>query len=199
MLYQRTDMRGFTLIEMLVVIFVVAIISIVIGDSVLSFFKAAEFATGRAGSVSAAQGALDTIVQSVRGSTYGADGSYPIASISPYSLTVFADSGPNSATERITFFVSGTSLFKSVIDPTGNPPWYSIAASTTADIADGIENAAIGPALFTYYDAAGNEITDFSHVSDVASVFVNLLSQSSTSTPVYTLQSYVTLRNLENN
>jgi type II secretory pathway pseudopilin PulG len=181
---------------MIVVVGIVAILSIAVGDSVLMFFKAEESAANQSSSIIMAQGAFDAMVRDVRAANYGADGSYPIASMSADSLTFFSPTGANGPVQRLTFQVSGTSLLESITRPSGNPPAYP-AAPSASDIADSVQNLTRNVALFRYFDSAGNEITDFSRTAAVASVLVTL-QVNSTINPLstYTLQSSVTLRNL---
>lgn len=192
-------MRGFTFIEMIVVVGIVALLSIVMGDSVLMFFKAEESTSSQSNSITAAQGAFDAIVKNLREADYGADGSYPIVSMATSSLTFFSDSGNGGAAQRITFKVFRTSLLESIVNPSGTPPAYPVVSSSIT-IADNVQNFSQNKALFHYFDSAGNEITDFSQVTAVTSVLVTLPVTSDIKRfPTHQFQSSVTLRNLRSN
>ncbi len=190
-------MRGFTFIEMIVVVALVGVLSIMVGDSVLAFFRANYSSAGQSNSVTAAQGALDAIIKDLREADYGADGSYPVVSISPDAMTFFSDTGLNGTAERITLELSGTSLTRSITDPAGIPPVYP-NISTTGTMANNVQNISEGQALFRYFDSSGNEITDFSQTKAVASVTVTVSVNSDPRLTAFTLQSSATLRNVRN-
>ena len=189
--------RAFTLVETLVTVAIIAALSIAIGDAILYFYRAEETAALQSDTVRTARGAFDSMVRDIREASYGADGSQPIASMSGYALTFFADTNNDGSSDRISYRVSGTSLFKSITLPSGNPPFYSgWIDSSTASIAEGVRNLADGHILFRYYDAAGNEITDYSRTADVASVLIRfIVRENPTRAPEFTLESTVTLRN----
>jgi prepilin-type N-terminal cleavage/methylation domain-containing protein len=192
-------MRGFTFIEMLVVVALVGVLSIAIGDSTLSFFKANYSSSGQSNSVTAAQGALDAIVRDLRQADYGADGSYPIISITPNSMKFFSGTNSNGLSRRITIQLSGTSLMEIITDPSGTPPTYSGVAAGR-NMADNVQNVPLGKPLFRYFDSSGNEITDFSQITSVASVAVTVsVNADPKRLREFTLQSSATLRNLRKN
>lgn len=190
--------RGFTLVETLVTVAIIAALSIAIGDAIVYFYRAEETAALQSDTVRTARGAFDSMVRDVREASYGADGSNPIAAMSRYELTIFADANNDGSPERILYRVSGTSLFKTITLPSGNPPGYSWWINpNTASIVEGVRNLADGHPLFRYYDAAGNEITDYSQTTDVASVVVYLVvHENPTRAPEFILESMATLRNL---
>lgn len=192
-------MRGFTFIEMVVVVAIVSILSLVVGDSVLMFFKAEQTTANQSNALIAAQGAFDGMIQTLREADYGADGSYPIVSMATSSLTFFSNSGTSGATQRLTFAASSFSILESISNPSGTPPAYP-TFSSKIPIADGIQNFSQDIPLFRYFDSLGNEITDFSQVSAVASILVTLpVSSDVRRFPIHQFQSLVTLRNLRNN
>lgn len=189
-------MRGFTFIEMVVVVGIIGVLSIAVTDSVLSFLRVETSSSGQAISVTAAQGALDNIVGDLRQSNYGADGSYPLSSIAPNALTFFSAVGPNGVASRVTVQLHSTSLLESTTNPSGTPVVYG-SASTTNNMAGGIQNISQNQPLFVYFDSSGNQITNFSLVNTVASVKVTILVNSDPNRlSSYTLSSFVTLRNL---
>ena len=190
--------RGFTLIEMLVTVAIMALLALSVGNSILSFFKAERVASGESYSAAAAQGALGAIVSSVRGMSYGADGEYPIVSMSQNALTFFADNGPGGASQKFTFQITGTSLLESIVTASGNPPAYT-GKPVTEDIVDGVQNASLGKPLFQYFDANGNVINDFSKTASTSSLVVTLEVGGNAAQPSwkpYEMTSWVIPRNL---
>ena len=191
--------RGFTLIEMLVTVAIMALLAISVGDSILSLFKAETAASNGSYSTASAQGALGAMVGLVREMNYGINGQYPIVSMSGNSLTFLSDNGNGSASKRFTFQLIGASLVESVTSSSGNPPQYS-GTPIISEIADDVQNIPLGLSLFHYFDAAGNEITDFSKMASTSSILIDLnIGTGIVQTPgykAYTLQSLATLRNL---
>lgn len=190
-------MRAFTLIEMLVTIFVFTVILIAVTNSVLFFYRANTTAVEEAFQIRSAERGMDVLVRDLREATYGDDGSYPLAEMASTSITFYSDIDHSSPIERIRYLLNNKLLTRTVINSTGIPPTYTGAAATTT-VSEFVRNSEDGIALFQYFDKNGDEVTDPLNITDVVSVSVSIVVDI---TPQhqpgeFTLRSGATLRNL---
>lgn len=192
--------RGLTLIETLVAIGIFSIIMISITNSIIFFYRANTSSLEQAYQIDSARRGLRFLVKDLREATYGDNGGYPIAHMASTSLTFYADTDKDTIIERIHYSLDGTNLYRNVLDSSGTPPTYS-GGGATSTVSSYVRNAEEGVPLFRYYDAEGNEITNFIEVDEVrlvtVSIVVNILPIRAPEE--FTLRSSATPRNLRNN
>ena len=89
----------------------------------------------------------------IRGMGPSANGSYLIESASATSLVFYTDKDGDSQFDIVRYFVSGSTLRRGVIKPTGNPAIYPSADEVIKDV---VSNVILPPiasqSLFLYYD-----------------------------------------------
>jgi prepilin-type N-terminal cleavage/methylation domain-containing protein len=192
----RSGQKGFTLIEMLIVIAIVPIILIAISDSVISFYRANSTSIEEAYQIQSSSRGVNTLVLDLREATYAENGAYPVESIATSSVSFFADTAHDGVVERVRYSLSGTTLSRAVTPP-GSPVTYSAGTATTS-ISDSVRNIGDGTAIFRYFDENGNEILDMASVKDVRSVEITLVVDVTPNHAPgeFTLRSSATLRNL---
>ncbi len=163
-----------TLIEMLVsiTVFVFAIIAIV--SSVQFFYRTNTYAIEQASAVSSAQRSIEEMVKSLREAAYSSNGGYPIVSLGANEITFYADIDSDIYIERIRYFVSGTSLFRDVTDPAGDPLTYG-AVQTTSLVSETVRNIEQGVTTFTYYDQNGDQLASYADIDDVRFIEMNIV------------------------
>ncbi len=193
--------RGMTLIEMLVVIAVGTAASLVLSANIIYLYKINQISYEQGFALESARRGIELLVRDIREATYSDDGSFPIVAMSPYSLIVYSDTDRDSSVERIRYFISGTNLKRGIVDATGTPLTYPTANEKVTLVSDYVRNSEQSIPSFTYYNAAGAEITDFTDVSDVTFVKVNLIVNiSPTHLPdEFLLRSSAAVRNLRPN
>jgi len=186
-----------TLIEALVWVSIFTMAMLALTTSVLYFYRTSDYAIEATSATASAQRGVDLLVRTIREASYASDGAYPVVSIATSSFIFYADIDSDSAIEQVHYYLSGTSLTKGIVDPTGDPPSYS-ASEATSTVSEYVHNADEGASLFTYYDASGSEVTDYTKIGDVRFVTVNLLVDVNPirSPTIITLRSSAALRNL---
>ena len=198
MMIPPTHSRAFTLIETIVVVGLTAFMMIALGQLIRYFYQTNTYVLEQSKAVDSARRSIENAMTDIREASYGADGSYPLLSAATSSVTFYADIANNSSVEKVRYYLSGTSLYRGVTDPGGNPPSYGGQTEKTTLVVDNIRNGTT--ALFRYYDTAGNELTEPITVSAVASVRITVLTDVNPERApnVYTLSGGATLRNLHN-
>ncbi len=194
-MYTRT--RGMTLIEAMVWIALMTISMLAISSTVLYFYRTNSYSLEQATAVTSAQRGLERIVRVVREAAFSSQGAFPIVSISANDFVFYADVDTDPLIERVHYYLSGTTLMRGVLDPTGNPPDY-VGAETIEEVADYVRNSAQGISVFQYYDVLGNEITLPANYTAVRFVKVTLAVNVNTATlpNQLSLNSSAALRNL---
>ncbi len=189
---------GFTLIETMVTIAIFAVVTTALSGLIQYFYRTNAYVFEETSAVQSAHNGIIDAMRNLKEASYGADGSYPIASAATSTITFYVGVNGSSIVDKIRYYLSGTTLYKGVTIPTGVPPTYVGQPETSSTIATYVRNSTSTP-IFRYYDSSGSELTSYPiDVSKVASVnttiTVNLNPDRSPND--YTLSAGATLRNL---
>lgn len=147
--------KGMTLVEVLIALAVFVVIMIAIGTFEANIFSYNSSISGSLNATQNAQIILKTILKEIREMAPGANGSYSIANVGSTTLSFFSDSDNDGKTEKITYSLNGTSLYRAMIQPSGNPPLYSYANQATTTIMTDVRNGVSLP-VFEYFDTNYN-------------------------------------------
>jgi prepilin-type N-terminal cleavage/methylation domain-containing protein len=196
MAFPSSSSRGFTLIEMLVVIAVLGTAGIAISGLIQSFYKNNAFLLEQTAALDSSRRGVRDAVGSLREASYGDDGSYPIENAATSSLTFYSDFDQDNSVEREKYLLINTVFYRVVTNAGGSPPGYAGQAQSTTTIATEVRNTAANP-VFTYYDDTGTLLTGTNiDESRIASVGITLLVNPNRAPNVFTLRQTATLRNL---
>lgn len=173
-MHTRVPSSGITLIETIVWVAVLAMAMIAISTTLVKFYQSTRYAMEQASAVASVQHGVDLMVRTIRETSYGSDGSYPIISLAPNQIAFYANvNRADPYIQKVRFYAQGTALYEGVIEPAGDPPVYSGVEAITP-IAQSVQNLTIATSTFTYYDQNGTAITDFSRIADVRFVTLNV-------------------------
>ncbi len=146
-----------TFIESMVWIALLVAAITAICSTVLYFYRTNAYSLEQSTAVTSAQRGLETMVRTIREAAFSSQGAFPIVSVQPNDFVFYADVDNDPLIERVHYYLSGTTLMRGVLNPTGNPPDY-IGSETVEGIADYVRNTAVGTSTFRYYDALGAEV-----------------------------------------
>lgn len=194
-------MRGLTFIETMVWIALMTAATTALASTILYFYRTNAYSLEQAMAVTSAQRGLEQIVRVVREASFSSQGAYPIVSIAPNDFVFYADVDDDPLIERVHYYLSGTTLMRGILNPTGTPPDY-IGTELTETVAEYVRNVSQGVDVFEYYDALGAEIASSSSAyTAVRFVKVNLAVNINTETLPNQLSLYssAALRNLAEN
>lgn len=143
--------KGLTLVELLIALAVFAVIMTAVYALGANIFIYNSNVSGSYGATQNSQVILKTILKELREASPGADGSYPLINTGSTTLSFFSDIDNDGITERLTYSLIGTTLYRAIIKPTGSPATYSfINQSTTTLISNVINGNSL--ASFEYFD-----------------------------------------------
>lgn len=204
--YQKNRIKGFTLIETMATIFIFSII--MVGTTLLlqNIFKSGKQQPLALDTTDQARIAMFNFTNELRNATAGNDGSYPLNLTNNSQVILYSTYGSpaNTIVNRIRYYVSGTTLYKGVTTPSGNPLSYNIAAEKSSIVITNLGNATTP--VFYYYD--GNYIGTNAplaqpiNVNNVKYVALNLIlpkQDSRGDTTTFNITGGGTLRNLKTN
>jgi prepilin-type N-terminal cleavage/methylation domain-containing protein len=195
--------NGFTLLEILITM---VIFTLIMGVVTLFardlFYYNSVFSSGLT-SYDEARKILQPISSEIRSASPSSLGAYPIETAGDTTFTFFSDINSDGLKERVRYFLSGSTLMKGVIVPSGSPMQYLSNTETLSEIVHNIRNGSTP--IFTYYDANYNgetaALTQPVSILSVRLVKITLVLDTDPNrspTPV-TVTTEVSLRNLKDN
>jgi len=192
--------KGMTLIEAVINISVFTLTVAVLFSAIIYFYRTNQYNVDQAFAIEEARKGIEFMVRDIREAGYSDEGSYPIISADLNSFYFYSDIDRDSNIERVKFYLEGTSFKKEVTKSSGNPLTYN-SDPIISVISNNIRNEEQGVGIFSYFDSEGNLITDFSDVTGISFIKVNLIvnADNNRNPDEFTLRSSATLRNLKDN
>lgn len=188
---------GLSLIETVVWISVFTSAMLALTTSVIYFYRTSNYTIQQAGATASAQRGMDLMIRTAREASYASNGAYPIVSLAGNDLRFYADIDGDFGIEQIHYYLSGTTLMRGVIEPSGDPAVYT-GTETVSVVSQDVRNIAQSTLLFTYYDKNGTLVSNYARIGDVRYLSARLLvdvDPNKTPTPL-SLNSSAALRNL---
>lgn len=191
--------EGFTLIEILLAIFIFLVIMAAAVAMFISLFKEQSADSARIASGEKASNAIEKMADEIRKINRGENGNYFFQTVEPQRIVFFSDVDNDSLTEKIEYVLNGTEIERKVIEP-GAALDYAGAAATSI-VADNVRNGA--SAVFTYYDSSYTGLgspMDPVVAADISLVGINLdinTNLSSLTSPIH-IETKIHPRNLKN-
>ncbi len=149
--------RGMTFIEAMVWIALMVAAMTAIATTVMYFYKTNAYSLEQSTAVTSAQRGLESMVRTIRETSFSSQGAFPLVSVSPHDFVFYADVDSDPQIERVHYYLSGSNLMRGVLNPTGDPPDY-VGTETTEVVAEYVRNLAVGTSTFRYYDSLGTEV-----------------------------------------
>lgn len=185
-----------TLVEIIVVAGIVGIILVAISTFQKSVIVNNRYASDSLNAVQDARTIMRTMIRELRTASPSNNGAYPLAQTGTSSITFFSDSNGDGVKEQIRYYISGTTLKRGQIIPTGSPLAYNSGSETFSNLVKTLKNTAT-TSLFEYFDTAytgtSSPLVQPVTTTNVRLIRINLVIDKRT----YTSQ--VTLRNIKDN
>jgi len=179
-------LRGFTLVETVVVIALMSVIMVALGSLLVFFYKTNSYVYQQAIATIQARRGIDDAVHYVREAAYGTDGSYPIQNAATSTVTLSADVNNDNAPEIVTYRLANGTFSRTAVG----------ATTLTTTLSTSVVNGTSTP-IFRYFDKAGAELAEPVDVSKIFSVTATLVTQVNTGkgSSAFTLSGRAQLRN----
>jgi prepilin-type N-terminal cleavage/methylation domain-containing protein len=172
--------KGFTLVEIVVVIAINTVLMLVITASIVQFYKNNDSVSAQVYEIDSARRGLVTWVRDAREMTYAANGAFPLVKVLPNKFGFYSDIDRDSAVEYVEYELIGTNLYKRIYNPTGYPATYNFTTPSETNILSiYVQNLTQNQATFKYYNDSGVELaSSTASISDIryieARIIVNI-------------------------
>lgn len=194
---------GVSLVEMLVVVFIVSLIGMAVWTFGKDIFSLNKFLSNSLTAQNEARRALKIMSAEIRTVSPSSLGAPALSGTAVSSFTFYSNLDNDSFKERVRYFLDSTTLKKGVIKPSGNPLTYNQANEVVSELVHDMANGAIP--IFEYYDTNYNGTTgplvEPISVTAVRLVKITIIIDRELSSPPgpITLTTQITMRNLKDN
>lgn len=197
--------EGFTLLEVIIAMFLFSIIVGLVSVFAVFFFRNYSFSFEEQQSVGQAQAALTQMIREIRKARNGDDGSWPILTTNNNDITFYADVNGDNRTDKVRYFINGNELRRGVIQPTAVPVTYPAQNEQISVLVSSLQ--ATSSAMFTYYngDWPGDTVTNPLQPSQrvfhtrFVQISINIQPSGSFATKPFQLKSGVSIRSMKDN
>lgn len=202
MKYQQN--KGFTLIELIISIFIISIITVTVNTFAKDIFSLNYFLQSGLNAQLDSRHIVKVIVTELREAGPSATGSYPILLASSSAITFYSDIDNDGIREKVRYFSSGSSIKRGVVAPTGSPLTYVDANEKLTTIISGYVASSTLP-LFQYYPSSyagtSSPLTYPVDIPSIRLVKVTVIIDSDPNKSPVQIQttSQVSVRNLKDN
>lgn len=195
--------RGVTLVELVISSAILGLVAVTFSTFARDVFSLNFSAQNNLSAQLDARHVIKQMVSELREASPSSLGGYPITLASTSALTFYTDINNDGNKERIRYYLSGTTLRRGQLTPTGNPLVYVEANEKTTSLVSNIANGTT--TMFTYYPStfAGttSPLTQPVTISNIRMITIKLIIEKDANkspTPL-TVTTSVTLRNLKDN
>jgi prepilin-type N-terminal cleavage/methylation domain-containing protein len=184
--------KGFSLVEIMIVISILSLIIFITGDMITNGFKTAKFQSEQETAVATARKSMGIITKDIRGANTSERGDYPLKITQEDELVFFDDIDDDNIMEKVRYYLSDSKLIREIYLPGALKDYAVLSASSTA--ATYVNNN--GEPIFSYFDADSAE-TDVINQVRMIRIYIMINVTPAIAPNDYILESDVNLRNLK--
>lgn len=196
---------GFTIIEILIAIFIFVVISIGIVALASNLLLSSARQSNLLADSDQARKISNNIINELRKAEVSSIGSYPLATADAQTVVFYSNIDSDSYIERVRYYVQDGKLYKGILKPSGNPLTYSQSNEKTNLVQNELANG--NDPLFYYYNGDYDSSTDDFlsqpvSVTEVKYIKLNLKIYNKggvKNTNSYTVTAAGSIRNLKDN
>lgn len=199
----RDRHAGFSIVELLVILAVLMASGLAVWTFQRDVFSLGGVFSSSLAGAQEARDMLRRFTAEARAASPSSTGAYPVAEATATSFTFYSDIDSDGLKERVRYFLSGSTIQRGVLKPTGAPPSYNPANEVVTIVIKNVQNGATP--VFRYYDASYDGTTA-PLASPVAVLSVRLIrftvltDQVPTRPPdPITVETQVSIRNVKDN
>ena len=196
---------GFTVIEIILTLSVLTALLLLAAPMLVSFLQNPKQLLISMDNIDQARIIASNFTNELRNAVTGNDGSYPLNKTDDAEIIFYSNFGSAApAVNRIRYYISGSTLYKGVTVPAGNPLSYNLSSEVVRPVLSGLANAAI-PAFYYYdgnYDGSTGALAQPVNINQVKFAKINLLVPKQTTpqgTSNFSMTTGAAIRTLKDN
>ncbi len=193
--------RGFTLLELIIAFSIIVIIVVIAGLFAASMLSSESILRSSLETQGEVQQAMQVMLHEARAMAASNTGSYPIDTANTSTLGFYSDVNGDGFIDHVKYFLSGRTLKKGTIKPTGNPLSYVPGNEVTIDVVHNIVPGATP--LFSYYDQnyTGSEqpLAEPASIPSITAINIQITAQENNQGAGATFSGTAVPRNLRTN
>lgn len=200
----RQNKNGFTLIETLVAVAIFGMIITAVIGIFLNSWRYNAVLWEQLSTQTEGRNVTQGFANEIRTASQSSIGAYPLQTANTSTIIFYSNLDADSLVERVRYFMSGKTLTKGVIKPSGNPLTYNTADEVLTDVVHDVANTGTSP-IFLYYDenysGSGSPLPSPVDTTEVRVIKMSLKLDENprlTPAPLY-VESEAMLRNLKSN
>ncbi len=175
------NQQGISLVEVVVATAIMAIIVSMASALIIEGTRVQDFISQQSDAVAEANKSLTNITKYLRESADGDNGEYAIVESNGTTFSFYSDIDADNNTELISYYLNGTNLIESVIEPTGDPLTYLEENAEESILSTHVINQTVySNNIFTYYnsdypaDTTNNPLTEPVDITEISLVQIHL-------------------------
>lgn len=195
--------NGFTLLEVLISIAIFVFIALAVGNFGANIFSMNASTQANLSAQLDGRKVLKHLVAELRSASPSSLGSYPLEQAGTSTLIFYTNLDEDTAKERVRYYLSGSTLYRGVIHPSGNPLSYA-GAEKTDSLIHNVSNDSNTP-LFEYFDSnqagTSSPLVQPVTLADVRLIRATIIIDENPARPPspITITTQVMMRNLKDN
>ncbi|GIW65990.1 MAG: hypothetical protein KatS3mg094_509 [Candidatus Parcubacteria bacterium] len=182
-------MRGFTLIEIIMGIFIISLITFILIFFIINISNFNIYFIFNLGKYQEINNTINIMSRELKSMMQSSIGNYPIEKIKNNEIIFYANIDNDNLIEKIRYFVDGSNFKKGVTKPQNNPLFYDLNQEKIILMISDLRNSNI----FQYFNK-NNELT--SDINQVKLIKVNLIIEDITNKKIINRSFIVAPRNL---
>jgi type II secretory pathway pseudopilin PulG len=195
---------GFTLVEIMVSFLITLFIAGAALEILKNSINTNNALTINLNSQGEIRNAFKLMSAGIRSASPSSLGAYPIVSAGTSSLSYYSDIDGDSLKEQVRYFLSGDTLKKGIIKPSGNPLTYNQANEKISPLLNNLTNTSTP--IFKYYDSSYDGATDSLsypiNITDIRLIKITaMINQNPDKFPAAIMEfiTQISIRNLKDN
>lgn len=195
--------KGFSLVEMIVVLGLFSIVSLVVSENIVTFYRLNGYTIAQSYQIDTARRGIEHLVQDLREMTYADDGAFPLVIKEDYRVGFYSDIDHDDSVEYVEYILlpATATIEKRIFNAVGTPKVYNTTGTPDEVniMSEYVQNDIQSTPVFVYYDTNGQPATGATNITDIRYVQMNVIVNID---PVrdpgeFMLRSSAALRNLK--
>ncbi|OGI74302.1 hypothetical protein A3D42_02345 [Candidatus Nomurabacteria bacterium RIFCSPHIGHO2_02_FULL_41_18] len=192
---------GITLVEILFAVTIFTIIAGALAFFLRNIFVYNSFISYSLANTNTGKQIMKTMTAEIRTAGTANTGAYTISLATAEAFTFYSDIDGDELKERVRYFMTGTTLQKGIIKPTGSPLSYNPANEQISTLAYNLTNSSIFEYYDKNYDGTTAPLSIPVNIPNIRLVKISIsIEQDPNHSPVpMTFSTQVSIRNLKDN